>query len=297
MVEQQGTLRLTAGAVRRLADEKRIDPGPGSPLALLLGQGAVADAAAPPGFEDFADAVAVLERPTALVRLLATVPDKGQRSAPVLVRDGLTATFSLEDGAIVLAHAQTLDAFAESLPANLSYEGPLAGQGATVWPSALAVLTALWKDKLDTSVRLPRRDVLARLGGEADPRAAEGMLRDIVATGAVVDDGEAVTLDERLAPWLGLLWSGHVAQLEYVALGEETTLEEALDAAGETLMFVGPPGQRVRNEVLTGAALREQYRAGEPPEERLIQLSALSREAVEAEVRRLLRLPLVAAAA
>ena len=83
---------------------------------------------------------------------------------------------------------------------------------------------------------------------------------------------------------------GAYLQIEYVPLAAGTSLEKALESRGQSLLFMGPPGQRVINLHLTGEALKQVAQGGPPIEDKAIRLIAPAKEQVTTAVRALLRL-------
>jgi hypothetical protein len=298
------SVELSVGAVRTLIESGRVTASAASPLSALLRQAEAAgttpsSADGVPALDGpFADALAIVGQPEALVKLLATDGSPEQKALSVAVKDGRATVFSLGDDGLTLAPAGDLETLAASLPAGLTYAGPLAGGEVFLWPSVITTLTALWADKGDVTAPLSRAQTVAWLSGpELAAHEAEILLEQTIASGALEADGDRLRIPAALQPWLALVWSGHSAQIEYLPLDPDTPLESALEGAGDHVLFVGPPGQRVVNEAVTGEALTQRLGGVEPPEDTLIHLWAPAPEDVRDLVRNVLRLPVAQAAA
>ena len=298
------SVRLSIGAVQSLVQSGRVTPSAASPLSALLRQAEASGR--PPGEGEapslegpLAEALVILAQPQALVKLLATDGSPDQKAMSVAVRDGRATAFSLEEDGLTLAPAGDLEALAASLPAGLTYAGPLAGSEVFLWPSVITTLTALWAEKGDVTAPLDRAETIAWLSGpELTAREAEMLLEESIASGAIEAAGDELRIPAALQPWLALVWSGHSAQIEYLPLDPDTPLETALDGGeGDHVLFVGPPGQRVVNEAVRGEALAKRLGGAEPPEDTLVRLWTPTPDAVLDLVRGVLRLPVTEAAA
>ena len=297
------SIRLSVGAVRSLIESGQAAPSAASPLSALLRQAEAAGAAptasgAPALDGPHAEALAIVAQPEALVKLLATDGSPEQKALSVAVKEGRAAAFSLEEDGLTLAPAGDLETLAASLLNGLAYAGPLAGAEVLLWPSVIRTLTALWAEKGGVAEPLSRARTIEWLAGpDLGAHEAEVLLEQSIASGALEADGDQLRIPPALQPWLALVWSGHSAQIEYLPLDPETPLESALEAAGDHVLFVGPPGQRVVNEAITGDALKKRLGGAEPPEDTLIRLWTPTGDAVRDLVRSVLRLPPAEAAA
>ena len=83
----------------------------------------------------------------------------------------------------------------------------------------------------------------------------------MVRVGLVRAEGDVLRLDPTVQPWLALVWSGHVLQIEHLPLAGRA-FAEAVDETGELLLFLGPPGQRIVSLRLTGEAMRRHVQGG-----------------------------------
>lgn len=298
------SVHLSVAAVRSLTASGRAPAWASSPLSAVLRQAEAAGAAPAPG-EDvpaldglLAEALAIVAQPEALVKLLATDGSAGQKAISVAVKGGRAAAFSLEEDGLTLAPAGDLEALAASLPAGLTYAGPLAGAEVFLWPSVITTLTALWAEKGDVAAPLDRAGTIAWLSGpDLSAQEAELLLEQTIASGAIDADGDQLRIPLALQPWLALVWSGHSAQVEYLPLQADTPLESALDGEGDHVLFVGPPGQRVVNEAVRGEALTKRLGGAQAPEDTLVRLWTPTPEAVRGLVRSVLRLPVAQAVA
>jgi hypothetical protein len=195
------------------------------------------------------------------------------------------------DDLLHLGRAQALEALVASLAPALTHQGPLAGNDAWLWPSVAQLLTALWQENPDPARALSRADVITKLTTPEFPAAeAEKFLQGVVASGAVKLEGDSLTIDPGLRPWLAPLWSGHVAQVEYVPLPADAPLEEAIEGPREHLLFVGPAPQRVWNQAVTGEALVAHLGGRKPREESMLHLQAPPGGDVAKALRKLFRI-------
>ena len=297
------SFRLSVGAVRSLIESGRAAPSAASPLSALLRQaeaaGAAPTAEGAPGLDGpHAEALAIVAQPEALVKLLATDGSPEQKALSVAVKEGRAAAFSLEEDGLTLAPAGDLETLAASLLSGLAYAGPLAGAEVLLWPSVIRTLTGLWAEKGNSAEPLSRaRTIEGLTGPDLGAHEAEVLLEQAIASGALEADGDHLRIPAALQPWLALVWSGHSAQIEYLTLDPDTPLESALEAAADHVLFVGPPGQRVVNEAITGDELKKRLGGTEPPEEPLIRLWTPTGDGVRDLVRSVLRLPAAEAAA
>jgi hypothetical protein len=282
---------LGADAVRRLVDSGAVTLSEVSPLSSVLRMGAAGAPAAEQDLVAFRDAIDVLARPEAYVRLLILTPgQEDEEVIGILVRQGKAASFSLRDDSLHVGRAQSLAAFVDSLAPALTHTGPLAGGEAWLWPSVIQILTGLWQEQPDPARPLARAAVIEKLTTPEFPaREAESFVQGVVASGAVRVEGDQLVVEPGLRPWLALLWSGHAVQIEYHALAADVPLETAIEVPGPHLLFMGPAGQRVRDEVVSGAALQEHLGGRAPREKTMLHLSAPPPAEVAAALRLLLR--------
>lgn len=282
---------LGADAVRRLVDSGAVTLSEVSPLSSVLRTGAAGAPAAEQDLLAFRDAIDVLARPEAYVRLLILTPgQEDEEVIGILVRAGKAASFSLRDDSLHVGRAQSLAAFVESLAPALTHTGKLAGGEAWLWPSVVQIVTGLWQDQPDPARALPRAAVIEKLTTpEFGSKEAESFVQGVVSSGAVRLEGDQLVIDPALQPWLALLWSGQAVQIEYHALAPDVPLEQAIDAPGPHLLFMGPAGQRVLDEVVSGAALQEHLGGRAPREKTMLHLQAPPQSEVAAALRLLLR--------
>ena len=263
----------------------------------LLAKGVSFDAGASPEGESYKESLAILAQPDGLLRLHVMLPELPVQSLGVMVRGGRGTRFTIDGETCGVSPAADLDDVAEAFAKDLTYEGPLAKQEVLFWPSALRLLSVLWQDSVDPAKVLSRKDVLTKMTGAASPEELEKILEDLVRTGFLEAKGDELRIPEGLQPWLGLAWSGHGFQVEYVPLKPGTSLEMALETTGAALVFLGPPGQRILNLPITGAGVAQRTQGGKPVEDKIVRLCTPAGEAMLKAFRVLLRLEAPAAAA
>jgi hypothetical protein len=283
-------ITLDAGAVKRLAASAA--PTAVSPLSSVLRDPAAA--AAPAGSAEvppaFAASLAIAAAPEAYVRILILAPEQDEEIIGVLAKGGQGVSFSLGEGSVGIGQAQPLSELVASLVPGL-VNAALFGNDLWLDPSMVQLLTGLWEEELDPARALSRAAVIERLKTPEFPQEqAEAFVKNTVASGAVKQDGDQLTIVPALRPWLQALWSGHAVQVEWVPLPAETPLEQAIEGPREHLLFVGPPGQRVLNESVTGEALAAHLRGRQPREESMLHLSALPPDEIARRLRALLRI-------
>ncbi len=291
---ESDVMALSPGAVRGLVESKVSSPSAVSPLTSVLREsGKVPAMAAELG--SFRPSLDVAERPQAYVRILIVRPEVDEEVIGLLVRDGQGASFSLADGALHLGRAQPLEVLVGSLASSLVHQGPQAGGEVWLWPTVVQLLTGLWQEQADPATALSRAAVIERLiTPEFSAAEAEKFVAGVVANGAVEAAGDQLVLTAGLRPWLSTIWSGHAVQVEYVPLPEDASLEQAIEGPREHLLFVGPPGARSLNEVVTGEALVRQLGGRQPRETSMLHLSAPRAEEIAKRLRELLKIePLV----
>ncbi|HET8644155.1 MAG TPA: hypothetical protein VFO85_01625, partial [Vicinamibacteria bacterium] len=101
---------------------------------------------------------------------------------------------------------------------------------------------------------------------------------------------DALQIVPTYRPFLERVWSGRAVQVEYLPLEGAPSFEAALGATGTHLLFMGPPGDRVLNEVITGESLARWLKGARPTEESAIRLAAPPRDALLRVMRLLVRL-------
>jgi hypothetical protein len=282
-------ITLEAGAVKRLTSSAA--PTTVSPLSSVLRDPAAA--AVPASSADlppaFAASVAIAAQPEAYVRILILAPEQDEQIVGVLARSGKGVSFSLGEGSVGLGQAQPLAELVVSLAPGL-VNPALVGNDVWLFPSVVQLLTGLWQEDPDPARPLSRAAVIERLKTPDFPQEqAEAFVKGAVGSGAVKQDGDQLTIEPSLRPWLQVLWSGHAVQVEWVPLPPETPLEQAIEGPREHLLFVGPPGQRVLSESVTGEALAAHLGGRKPREESMLHLSALPVDGIAKRLRALLR--------
>lgn len=283
-------ITLDAGAVKRLASSSA--PTAVSPLSSVLRDPAAAGAAPATGDvpAPFAPSVAIAAAPEAYVRILILAPEQDEQIVGVLARGGQGVSFALGEGSLGIGLAQPLSELVASLVPGL-VNAALRGNEVWLFPSVVQMLTGLWQEELDPARALSRAAVIERLKTPDFPEdQAEALVKGAVGSGAVKQDGDQLTVEPALRPWLQALWSGHAVQVEWVPLPPDTPLEQAIEGPREHLLFVGPAGQRVLNESVTGEALVAHLGGRKPREESMLHLSAPPAEEIAKRLGALLRI-------
>ena len=239
----------------------------------------------------YREALDVLAQPEALVRVRILEPGLEPGDIAVVVRAQKAAAFAIRDQSLLVGPARDLDALAASLADQARHEGPLVGQQIVLWPAALKVLSLVWGRDQDASKEIARTEAEKRLAGEGRPaEKVKAALDELVAGGIVVAAGDALGIVAAYRPFLDRVWSGHGLQLEYLLFAGASSFEQVLAGNGPRLLFMGPPGDRVLNDPVTGEALRRFLNGARPAEDRAIRLAAVPAEGVVKLVRLLLGL-------
>lgn len=267
-------LKTSAAVLHELAAARGITITPASPLAAADRR--PGGPAAPSDLPDeLEEALYVAAEPEALVRVRIVVPGATEPATiGVAVRDGRCARFSIDGSTVELSPAADLEDLAASLAKEAAYQGPLAGQEAYFWPSALKMLSLLWQETQDPSQPVSRASATQRLSAAGSPAEVDKAIGELVRVGLVRAEGDALRLDPTIQPWLALVWSGHVLQIEHLPLPEGRPFAEAIEGTGEVLLFLGPPGQRIVSLRLTGEAVRTHAQGGAPTEDAIVRLFA-----------------------
>jgi hypothetical protein len=177
------------------------------------------------------------------------------------------------------------------------HDGPLVGQQILVWPAALKVLTLVWGRDQDASKTIDRAEAERRLAGEG--RAAETVAKaidELVAGGVILASGDALSIVAAYQPFLDRVWSGHALQIEALGVQGAPSLEAVLVETGARLLFVGPDGDRILNDPVTGEALTRFLNGARPSEPRAIRLAAPPPDVLSKLIRLLVGLEQPAAA-
>jgi hypothetical protein len=266
-------LKTSAAVLYELAAARGLEIAPGSPLTAAdrrpQGQGAPSNVP-----DELEEALYVAAEPEALVRVRIVVPGAADpATVGIVVREGRCVRFTIDGAAVELSPAGDLEELTASLAAEAAYAGPLAGQEAYFWPSALKMLSLLWQESQDPAQPISRVATVKRLSSAGPAAEAEKAIAEMVRVGLVRAEGDVLRLDPTVQPWLALVWSGHVLQIEHLPLAGRV-FAEAVDGTGELLLFLGPPGQRIVSLRLTGDAMRKHVQGGAPTEDALVRLFA-----------------------
>lgn len=238
-------------------------------------KGVALDGASSPEAAPYRAALDVLAQPESLLRVRVAEPGGEPSDLALLVKAGQAAPFFFDAGTLLVGPARPLDALAESLARQARHEGPLTGQQILVWPATLTVLTLVWGPDQDASKTIDRPEAERRLSGEG--RSAQTVakaLDELVAGGVIVAAGDALSIVEAYRPFLGRVWSGHALQMELLPVAGAPSLEAVLVETGARLLFMGPDGDRILNDPVTGEALARWLDGARPSEPRAIRLAA-----------------------
>lgn len=225
--------------------------------------------------QPYREALAVLAQPEALVRVRIAEPGQEPGDIAMLVRGDKTAVFLLQGESVLVGPARDLVAVADSLALDAGHQGPLTGRQVLVWPSVLKALSLVWGRDQDASASIPRAEAERRLGGEGRPAdKVKAALDQMVQSGILIVSGEALQIVAEYRPFLDRVWSGRALQVEYLPLTGAPSFEAALAVPGPHLLFVGPPGDRILDEPLTGEALARWLEGAKATEDTAIRLAA-----------------------
>jgi hypothetical protein len=273
------SLKLSASALRALAQARGITVNASSPIGRGPGAGAPPDVALPPELQE---GLQILAQPEAMVRLKVMVPGEPEVAAlGAVVRGDRAARFTIDGDTVEVTPAASLEAIASAVAHDVVHQGPLAGQETFLWPSTLKIMSLLWQDTQDPAQPVARADALARLKAGGPPEEVAKALDELVRAGLLQARGEQLHINPPLQPWLALVWSGHALHVEYLPLPADVPFEKAAQAQGEHVLFVGPPGQRILSIQVTGEALAQRTQGGAPVEDALVRLSAPREELIE----------------
>ncbi|HEX6738601.1 MAG TPA: hypothetical protein VF310_10030 [Vicinamibacteria bacterium] len=290
------TLRLSLAAAEWLVADSGLEFEPVSPLASVQGRSsaearaAAARAelhavgitfdhggpAAAPAVVPFCEALALLAHPRARLQVVTQAAGKPPIKLTLFARDGQACAFVSDKDSFQIGPRRALDATFAAIQDQVRAPRELEGKQILFWPSVIGILVKLWPGNgqdLDQSVS--REQALERLGlpAEAKEKGAS-VVAELADKGLLAhqDGGLAVPLGFR--PWLQAALSGHLVQLDVLALDGAAALEQA-EARTARLLFVGPPGARVLSQTLAGEELAAVLKGGAPNEPRAIHLSAL----------------------
>jgi hypothetical protein len=282
------SLKLTAPALRALAQGNGLAVSPASPLGAARADGGAATAPLAP---ELKEALAILAQPEALARLKVMVPGETEQGVvATLVRKGRATRLTLDGDTVEVTPAAGLDDVAASIAREVEHKGALAGQEVFLWPSAIKLMSLLWQDTQDPQQPIKRSDALERLKAGGPPEEIEKALSELVRVGLLQAQGEELRVSPPLQPWLSLVWSGHALQVEYLPLDPGTAFEKAVLEQGDRVLFLGPPGERILSIQVTGEALAQRTQGGNPVEDALVRLAAPRVELIEKALGLLFRL-------
>jgi hypothetical protein len=251
----------------------------------------------PTAQEPYRQALDVIARPEALVRVRVAEPGQPPSDVAVLVKGGVAAPFLFDDGTLLVGPARPLESLASSLAEQARHEGPLAGQQILVWPATLNVLTLVWGRDQDASKSIARAEAERRLAGDGRSAATVAKAIDeLIAGGVILASGDALRIVEAYRPFLDRVWSGHALQLESLPVEGAPSLEAVLVQAGPRLLFVGAAGDRLLNDPVTGEALARWLDGAPASEPKAIRLAAPPADVLTKLVRLLVGLERPAAA-
>jgi hypothetical protein len=225
--------------------------------------------------EPYRQALDVLAQPEALVRVRVVEPGQPPSDVALLVKARVAAPFLFDEGTLLVGPARPLEALASVLAEQARHDGPLSGQQVLVWPATLKVLTLVWGGGQDASQRVPRAEAERRLAGEGRTAATVAKaLDELVAGGVLLASGDALEIVPAYRPFLDRVWSGHALQIEFLTVMGAPSLEAVLVQTGPRLLFVGPAGDRILDDPVTGEALARWLDGAPAAEPKAIRLAA-----------------------
>ncbi len=320
MTSQEGFLRLSASTLEWLLETGHLDILGVSPLRVrpkggkaTSPKGRAAIAAEELGARGlstgdgisagaegaaYREALEVAARPEAVIRIRMASRGEDPSTIGVIVDATRAATLMVEDDALLLGPAKGLESLAETLTQEASAAQSLRGNQIVLWPSVLQLLTMIWGSDKRATEPVRRDEAEARLTAKGIPGdRARPALAELEATGVLTASGKDVQIVVDYRPWLERAFSGHILQIERVPLEGSPSFEAALATDGSRVVFVGPPGDRILSDTVTGPALARWLQGRKASEDSAVRLCALPQEALGRVVRMLLGLEKVAAPA
>jgi hypothetical protein len=313
-------LRLSLGSVEWLLDNERIKPSRASLFGFLLG----AKRNVPPAKRQelvraemiekgvpwdgertrpsdsgrlYKKGIEILAHPEAQLRIAIGAPGELPTLLHVFLKEdfGALGWFDAEAfyvgapvGRAPLANALVKKLRSGPWPENMT--------SATMFPAFLRTLTRIWPGTgLAVGDVLSVEEAAELLKGTLglDGGAAKDVVEGLITAQYVTRTGETLALAEKYRPWLELLWSQNVAELEHTLLPDGDTVDlSGLERNKERLVFVGPPGKRALVVGLRGDDLAAELDApaSSVPQGQLITLTALPREILLQTMRTFLRI-------
>ncbi len=278
---------LSLAQLEWLADQGHFHPGPASPLAFLrlpLRRTSEARRTRAGGtlmesdpwyphrrldcqrlaITPLGHALRILESPTARLRLAVSRPGRAPDVRQIFVRGSLAVAAFVDPEGLRIGEpfrTATLASYLLEQVASPDLPGEL--EARCLVPEVFELATTLWRRlERDADEPITRSEVKALLGSRPDlDDEASDLLTAMTAARLLEGAGEHLAGDEaplwlhtELRPWLRLVWSGHVVELERRSLADGEGCEEDEDAAVERLLFAGPHGQRILCEDLPDPA-------------------------------------------
>jgi hypothetical protein len=290
-------LKLSRAAAEWLVRESGLECAEVSPLASLRGQPPSVDAEAraaaardelialgvtfdgsEPRAEaaPFRQALDLLLRPQARIQVVTQAAGKAPIKMTLFAREGHACALVSDGASFQVGPCRTLDATFAALQEQVRAPRELEGKQILFWPSVLGIMVALWPGAgQDLDRRLTADEVLNRLGLPAEARdQGQAVIAELADRGLLAhqEGGLAVPLSFR--PWLQAALSGHLVQLDVLALDRDDALQKAEERTAR-LLFVGPPGARVLSQTLEGEELAALLKGAAPNEPHAVHLSAL----------------------
>lgn len=244
------TTRHSSGSERQRAGARLLDRDPWTHRPLLAQR---------LRFSPLGQALAVLESPEVRLRIALAHPGRLPEVVQFFLKGRLAVAAELSPEGLRLAEpirvAELMSAVASELDNSAL---PRSMEAVAVLPEVFELLNALWgPGGRGVAEAITLEDLLDRLGTSAEARhQATLLLAAMVDADLLSRREEAYFLVDKLAAWLGRVWSGHVVEMECQALSAVTAMAPADEdaevppGAEQRLIFVGPPGERILCEDL-----------------------------------------------
>ncbi|HRC86749.1 MAG TPA: hypothetical protein PK413_14170, partial [Thermoanaerobaculia bacterium] len=230
-------------------------------------------------------ALSVLANPEARLRIALVVPGQAPIIHSLFVRDGRAVYSESDLEGFYLSEPLATSDLVEFLLATVSSRAlPRELEALCLLPEVYELSSVLWKKRgKAASDPISLREVENLLeSGPHRRNAALELLGVLLEVGLIEPVGSRYFITESFRPWLDLVWSGQVVEIERTPLAQPAELEA--EPTGQRMIFAGPAGRRILCEDIVASA-------GEP----LVLLTRPTRCDLKVRLSRLMR-PLAAGA-